>query len=465
MRPTRIVGGYLVERDPFEMGTIASFRGVDPNTLERVIVEEPHPYIEGNIYFMDLFQQAAAEFSALGPVAPRVLRMFGRGSVVHAIVREHVEGLSLDRMLVQLRAQGEQLPIAVACAIVRELVELLRRPVRVQFGMSDVVITPEGHVRVSPDLVELQARQVVGAAVHFIDVAAAYQPPEVIRGVGRTATSGMYTLGAMLYELLANRHPHARSGDTMFEMLSRMQTSLPPPIQAFRDVPPHIAAFLDRALAGDPRRRFKRWEDFLAELPTASPTQILEAMPLPPEREPPEALEDWHHLPDQHLDPVEVPPYVPAEPPPPYHAAMDEFDYGDDGRPMLACGALLVDARPVTAAEYQRFVLAIRGRLDPEADDAPATRISQRDAARYAGWAGKRLPTEAEWTVVTRALGRRLQTGEVWEWTSTPFDQGGFVVCGGRWRNVEDSQPELANRSYELEPADDVGFRCVQDIR
>jgi sulfatase-modifying factor enzyme 1 len=269
----------------------------------------------------------------------------------------------------------------------------------------------------------------------------------------------------MLYELIANRHPHSRPGDTMFAMLSRMQTSLPPPIQAFRDVPPQIATFLDRALARDPRQRFATWDAFVAELPTVAAIEILEAMPLPPERDPPESLAAWHDLPDDHLERVAIPRFEPAPPPPAYHAAMDEFEYGDDGRPMLACGALLVDARPVTAAEYQRFVLAMRGRLDPEADDAPCTGVSQRDAARYAAWAGKRLPTAPEWRFVTSELGRRLQTGEVWEWTATPADQGGFVVCGGRWRNASDQAPELTNRSFEVGSADDVGFRCVQLAR
>jgi hypothetical protein len=54
-------------------------------------------------------------------------------------------------------------------------------------------------------------------------------------------------------------------------------------------------------------------------------------------------------------------------------------------------------------------------------------------------------------------------TGEVWEWTATPATEGGFVVCGGRWRNAIERPPQPENRSYEVEPASDVGFRCVRD--
>jgi hypothetical protein len=466
MTPARLVGRrYIADRDPFSLGVLASYHAIDPETLERVVVEEINPHLIEEDHFDDTFQRGVAEFAALGRIAPRVIATFGKANRVHAFVREHLEGITLDRVLAELRARGEQLPIEVALAIVRELAELYRSPVRHMIGIRDIMVTPEGDVRALPELVSLQARQTVGAAVHFIDVAVAYEPPEVIRGRGRTATSGMYTLGALLYELIANRHPYARASDTMFEMMTRVTTSLAPPIQAHRDVPAYVAAFLDRTLVHDPNQRFSSWDDLVAALPALSPRQILEAMPYPPEREPPEPVVDWRGLPDDELVPVAIPKlviqYAAVQP----NAYLDAFVYRNDHRPMLAAGRLLVDAGVVTTAEYQRFVLATEGpaHLDPEADERPQVGLSHRDAARYASWAGKRLPTEAEWSHAVEVNGERLHTGVVWEWTATPADGGGFVVRGGRWRNAADRPPLPENRSYELDPAADVGFRCVQD--
>lgn len=86
----------------------------------------------------------------------------------------------------------------------------------------------------------------------------------------------------------------------------------------------------------------------------------------------------------------------------------------------------------------------------------PAVHLNAHEAEAWCRWAGRRLPTEAEWERAACVAGDAFAWGEVWEWTATPFaPYPGFVPHPYRDYSVPwfDGRPVLRGASFATRPA------------
>ncbi len=83
-----------------------------------------------------------------------------------------------------------------------------------------------------------------------------YSAPEVITGAPATAASDQFSLGIVLYELLANEHPFSSSTEPIIAAMA-IASGVPPPLTG---VPAPLAEVVMRALAKKPEARFPQPE-------------------------------------------------------------------------------------------------------------------------------------------------------------------------------------------------------------
>ena len=141
--------------------------------------------------------------------------------------------------------------------------------------------------------------------------------------------------------------------------------------------------------------------------------------------------------------------------------------------------ALFADSDEVSQAQYLAFA-GQTGRhywLRNHAADLPAVGVTAFDAADYCRWAGKHLPTVAEFATMAKANDSRIHhlNDGVAEWIGGRKVPGLFAVRGfsallfprpeisEEWRRIHGAPRSLSGQS--LAPARyaaaDIGFRCV----
>jgi len=127
-------------------------------------------------------------------------------------------------------------------------------------------------------------------------------------------------------------------------------------------------------------------------------------------------------------------------------------NYDEQPQRKVFLNAYYIDTYQVTNAKYKEFVDATaykvpyidrpwaekynwKDNMYPQGtENKPVVLVDWYDACAYASWAGKRLPTEAEWEKAARGTdGRIWPWGDTWVREKAACKQGGSLMVVGRF--------------------------------
>jgi len=164
----------------------------------------------------------------------------------------------------QVEAIGVQMCKALSAAHAKGIVHRDLKPHNVQlcfkpdgallvkildFGVAKILASPDGN-----QSVKTRTGSLMGTPL--------YMSPEQCKGAGvLDHRTDIYSLGVMLYEMIAGRPPFIAEG--VGELFAKHMLEEPPPVTEFApNAPPHMAAAIMKSLAKEPDARFQSMDDF-----------------------------------------------------------------------------------------------------------------------------------------------------------------------------------------------------------
>ena len=223
------------------------------------------------------FEQEARAASALNH--PNIITIYEirQAAASHIIATEYVEGETLRQRLVRAPLTlSETLNIAIQVADALSAAHkagIIHRDIKPE----NIMLRPDGYVKVLDfGLAKLseQATPAVAAEAPTIQVrtgsgivigTAGYMSPEQARGLGVDHRSDIFSLGAVIYEMLARRKPF--QGDTPSDTLASILKTEPPSlVRVAPGVPTELVRIVNKSLRKDREERYQVVKDLWLDL-------------------------------------------------------------------------------------------------------------------------------------------------------------------------------------------------------
>ncbi len=252
---------YRIESLLGQGGMSTVYRATDPNLRREVAIKVIHPHLSRDPEFVRRFEQEAASIAQLRH--PNIIQVydFNHDDKIYYIVLEYIDGQDLKQRLKSSSDSGRVFTVkdavtimasicdAVAYAHERGMIHRDLKPANVMLtAKNQPVLTDFGVAKLLDGLDHTATGAIVGTAK--------YMSPEQAKGERPDERSDIYSLGVMLYEMIAGRPPFD-ADTTVAVLMKHVNEPVPDIRQLHRNLPEDVVRILNKALAKDKRDRYQ----------------------------------------------------------------------------------------------------------------------------------------------------------------------------------------------------------------
>jgi serine/threonine protein kinase len=220
-------------------------------------------------------EQARARFArearAAAPLKhPNVVTIYAveQHNGIPCLVMEFVDGITLQQRIsrsapmltIDILRLSQQIAIGLSAAHRNGVIHRDIKPANIMLedGVERVKITDFGLAKAAMGDVDLTSfGKMIGTP--------AYMSPEQVSGDSLDGRSDLYSLGCVMYSMVAGRPPFR--GDNVLAIAHRIRTEAPPPLrEMYPDLPRFLEAIILRLLEKAPEKRFHSADELAAVL-------------------------------------------------------------------------------------------------------------------------------------------------------------------------------------------------------
>ena len=249
-----------------EGGMAFVYKARDKQLQRDVAIKTLKPNYVNQEKFVDRFRREAQTAANLNH--PNIVQIFDWGIEDEPyFVMEYIEGNTLTSIISGNKTVGLNDILYIGSQVANGLKEAHKRGlVHRDIKPGNIMITPDGKVKVTDfGIVSLQNEESDITKTGAVLGTASYISPEQAQGKPVSFESDLYSLGTVLYELIAGKPPF--TGDSPIATATKHLTDKPEKLSNYRkDIPKALENAILKLLEKRPSDRFKSAEDLRALL-------------------------------------------------------------------------------------------------------------------------------------------------------------------------------------------------------